>query len=106
MRHHCHGYQFQAVDGALSPRPGEVTSHRCKSKKQHRRRQREADEGDDRASPAGAQQAEREAELAAGRPRQKLAQRRQLSEVLFIEPAAASDDFAVELAQMGDRPAE
>lgn len=67
---------------------------------------REAEPGGERASVAGPHQAEAHADLAAGGPRQKLAQRDEIGIGGVVQPAAAHDEGLAEIAEMGDRPAE
>jgi hypothetical protein len=79
--------------------------------------QREQDEGDgggqgesgpgrDRAREAGAGEADADADLAAGRPRQELAQRHQIRIGSLVEPMTAGHELLPEVAEMGDRPAK
>ena len=55
---------------------------------------------------AGARQADGEADLAARRSRQELAEPDEIGEGVFIEPPPPGDELAAEIAQMRDRPAE
>ena len=79
--------------------------------------EREQDEGDgrgqgepgpgrERAGEPGAVEADADADLAAGRPRQELAQRHQVRIGGLVEPMTAGHEFLPEVAEMGDRPAE
>ena len=73
---------------------------------QRRRGQGEARPGGEPAEPACARQADGEADLARGRAGQELAKRDQIGERALGKPAAPRDEFAAEIADMGDRPAE
>ncbi len=58
------------------------------------------------ARKAAAQQAQRDADLAARRSGQELAQRHDVGVARFIKPAAARDKLITEIAEMRDRPAK
>ena len=62
--------------------------------------------GRERARQAGAQQADRDADLAAGRAGQELAERDDIGIGCLVEPAAARDELVAEIAEMRDRAAE
>ena len=79
--------------------------------------QREQDEGDgrgqgepgpgrERSRKPGAVEADADADLAAGWPRQELAQRHQVRIGGLVEPMTAGHELLPEVAEMGDRPAE
>ena len=70
------------------------------------RGKREAQPGRERATIARAHQANREPDLAARRAGQELAERNEIGEGAFVEPAALDDEGAPEVAQMRDGPAE
>ena len=70
------------------------------------RGEREGDPGRETAEVAGAHQTEREPDLAAGGPRQELAQRDKVGVSLLAEPAAANDELLPEIADVSDRAAE
>ena len=71
-----------------------------------RRRQGEPRPGSEAAKVSGAHEPDREAGLAAGRTRQKLAERNQIGIGALVEPAAPDDELTAEIAEMRDRPAE
>jgi hypothetical protein len=73
---------------------------------QHDGGQREAEPRGQRAAESAAQPADRDADLAAARPRQELAQRDDVAERVFVEPAAPLDEFVAEIAQVRGRTAE
>jgi hypothetical protein len=77
-----------------------------KRDERQRRRQGEPDPRRQSAEPTGSAQPERHAHLAAGRPRQELAERDQVGVAAIVQPAAPLDKLAAEIAQMRDRPAE
>ncbi len=56
--------------------------------------------------PARTDQPERESELTARGSRQELAQRQQMREARFVEPAAFFDELAAEITEMRHRPTE
>src|SRR3546814_13494247 len=57
----------------------------------------------DRAERPAAQQAEREADLAAGRAGQELAERDEIGIAALPDPPAADDQFIAEVSEMRDR---
>src|SRR5581483_7606163 len=71
-----------------------------------RRRQGEAAPGGQSPEIAGAQQPDRESDLAARRTRQELAERHQVRIVRIVEPAPALDELGTEISEMRDRTAE
>ena len=77
-----------------------------KGHKQEHRRQREAEPGRDRISNAATQTPDCDADLAAARSREELAQRHHVAERMFVEPAAARDEFVAKVGKMGRRAAE
>src|SRR3546814_3813016 len=60
----------------------------------------------DRAERPAAQQAGREADLAAGRAGQELAERDEIGIAALPDPPAADDQFIAEVSEMRDRAAE
>ncbi|MGF6300240.1 hypothetical protein OKW42_003570 [Paraburkholderia sp. WC7.3d] len=73
---------------------------------QRDRGQRESQPRCQRAGDTAAHPPDRDADLAAARARQKLAQRDEVAERVFVEPAAALDELVAEIAQMRGRTAE
>jgi len=76
---------------------------------QHQRRggrQREAGPRRQPAEISGAHQPDGEADLAARRPRKKLAQRDQVGVALIVKPAATGYEFVTEISDVGDRSSE
>src|SRR5215475_8198371 len=71
-----------------------------------RRGQGEAEPGGERAGNAAAQHADDDADLAARRSGQELAERHDVGIVLFAEPAPAIDELGAKEPEMGDRAAE
>ncbi len=68
--------------------------------------QRETGPGRQRAEEAGAHQPNGEPDLAAGRPRQELAQPDEIGVGVLIEPLPADHELVAEIANMGDRATE
>ena len=78
-------------------------------RKQHQRDGRgqgEPGPGGERAGKPGAGQADADADLAARRTRQELAQRHEVGIGRLVEPAAALDELLPKVAEMRDRSAE
>ncbi|MNT57666.1 hypothetical protein D3C72_1950530 [compost metagenome] len=71
-----------------------------------RGRQREGDPGRQHARPACPSQADRHADLAAGRPGQELAQGHQVRIGVVVQPVAPVHEFAAEIPEMSHRTAE
>lgn len=71
-----------------------------------RRGQRERAPRGERAEPAGAQEPQGEADLAARGARQELAERDKVGEGRIVEPAALDDEGGSEIAEMRDGAAE
>ena len=67
---------------------------------------REARPGGEAAEPAGARQADGEADLARRRTGQELGERDEIGEGALGQPAAPRDELSAEITEMGDRPAE
>jgi len=78
------------------------------AERNHRQRRwhREAEPGGERARQTGAQDADRDADLAARWAGQKLAQRDDVGERRLVEPSAARDKLGAEIAEMRDRSAK
>ena len=95
-------HELQAMNGRLSNRPGQLRQEGREGEQQERGRQGEGEEGGERAQPAGAEQAEAEPKLAAGRPGQELAKGKELAEVIVVQPFAFGDDLVPEVRKMGD----
>ncbi len=106
MRDHRHSQQLQAMNRSLAERVIQRRQDGRERIHEERRRQRECDEGRKGAHPARADHAQRKAELAARGPGKQLAQRQQMRETRVVDPAAAFDQLAPEIAEMRDRPAE
>ncbi len=83
--------------------PGDAVA---KGDHRHRRRHGEAQPRREGAGQAGAEQAQRDADLAAGRPRQKLAERDDIDIAALVEPFAARDELGAEISEMRHRAAE
>src|SRR5690606_15104736 len=77
-----------------------------KSEHEERGRQRESEECRECAEPAAANEAEREADLAARGPRQKLRHGDELRVVRIVDPAPTLDEVAMKVADVCDRPTE
>src|SRR5215470_3285282 len=90
-------------------RCGEITERRhaiAEGDHRERRGQGEAEPGGERAGNAAAQHANDDADLAARRSGQELAERHDVSIVLFAQPAPAIDELGAKEPEMGDRAAE
>ena len=74
--------------------------------KRNRRRKRESDPRRETAEIPGAHQTKREPDLAACRPRQKLAQRHKIGVSVLVEPTTTNDELLPEIADVSDRTAE
>ncbi|MNL47749.1 hypothetical protein D3C87_1705520 [compost metagenome] len=72
----------------------------------NRRRQRKASPGRQRARVSGPGQPQRDADLAARRPRQELAQCNQIRVAAFAQPAPSRDELIAKVAQVRNRAAE
>ena len=71
-----------------------------------RRRKREAQPGREATQLSCTQDADADAELATGRPRQELKQRDQVGIGCLVHPAASQDVLVAEVAQVRNRAAE
>jgi hypothetical protein len=80
--------------------------HSGEGSHQERRRRRESQESGQRSRPASPQHPQSEAQLTARRPRQQLAQRKQLCIGLLAQPPAPLDQLAVKVPEVRDRTAE
>src|SRR6201999_4661690 len=58
------------------------------------------------AEISGTHQSDRKSDLAARRPRQKLAERDEIGIGLLVEPAAAGDELVAKISDMGAWPSE
>ena len=94
------------MDGARLCQLRPVRHTKGKQNQQQCRGQREPQPGRQCAPPACAPQAQRHAHLAAGRPRQKLAQRHQVRIACVIQPPATHHQFTAKVAEVGNRPAK
>ncbi len=87
--------------------PVRAVAPSAKAKRMMRRRH---GEGEPRRQPAqqavAAQDADREADLAGSRSGQELAERNDIGIAAFAQPFPALDEFAPEVTEMRDRPAE
>ncbi len=105
LRHHCDRCDLEAVDpaglrdvhGARQQREGD--QRRCG-------RERESEPRRESAGHPGAERSDRDAELAAGRAWERLAQRHQVAERRLVEPRPAFHVFPPEVPDMGDRTTE
>ena len=103
---HRQSDQLETVDGRRADRTGQRRQRCSKAEQQHCTGKREGQKRGDGTAPAGTQQTQGEAELAAGRPRQELAQGKQLRVLPFAHPLPALHQFPVEKAQMGNGSAK
>ena len=90
----------------LPRRPGEFAFADGKEGQRDRRRQGEPRPGHEPAGQAGPHQPDGEADLAARRPGQELAERDEVGETALVEPLPLCDEFVAEIAEMGDRAAK
>jgi hypothetical protein len=70
------------------------------------RRQSEPDPGDEAAEHAGLTGPDGDAELAARRPGEELAQRHEIGEGVLVEPPPPSHVLVAEVPEVGDRASE
>ena len=91
---------------ALARGPVQRARPVCDERHRDRRRQGEAGPGRERAEIACAHEADGEADLAARRSGQELAERDEIAEGPLVEPAALDDERVAEIAEMRHRPAE
>ena len=106
LRNHGNGHQLQPVDQSITKGAAERWRQHGKGNQQHDGRQREPAPRSQAAKPPGAQQADRKADLAAGRPRQELAQANQISERRVVKPAPSLDKLAAEVPDVCHRTAK
>jgi hypothetical protein len=106
LRDHRDRHQFQAVDQALPRSTAQVWSDLSKADKQEKGWQCEATPRGQTAEPSRSHKPDRKPHLAAGRAREKLAQRYQVGVGLIIEPTPVFDKLTTEIAEMSDRPAK
>jgi hypothetical protein len=100
------GHQFQAVHRGDAQSLVQPRRPSREGEQQQRRGQGEGEDGRQRSGPAGTQETDGETHLAAGRPREQLADRQQLRELRLVEPAATMHEVVAEMAEMGDRAAK
>jgi len=109
LRHDGHRHEFQAVQPAGVRRAERVRpSVQSEGKADHEERRRpcEAEPGGDAACEAGAQHADADADLAAGRSGQELAKRRQVRVAAGVQPFSPADVFVVKIPEMRGRAPE
>jgi hypothetical protein len=73
---------------------------------QNRGGQRESEPGSDSAADSGAREPDQEADLAASGTRQELGESEEVGERVFVDPSAALDEIAVEVADVRRGSAE
>ena len=106
LRHDGHGDDLEPVHPAGLGQPLVLGDAKGEQDQRNRRWQGESGPGRQQPQPARAAQPQRHTDLAAGRPRQELAQGDQIGVAAVIQPAATLDELRAEIAQMRDRPAE
>ena len=97
---------FSPCSQPLLDRAAERIDAVAEGDQRQRRWQSKSEPGRQRAEHAAANETDADADLAAGRSRQKLTERHQIGVALLVEPMAAHDIFIVEVAEMRDRSAE
>ena len=105
LRDDGHGGQAEPV-GESGRDPGAGASHPGEDDHEQRRRHGETEPGDEAAEHPRLTRSDGDAELAAGRARQRLAERHELAEGGVVKPAAPFDVFAPEVPDVGDGPPE
>jgi hypothetical protein len=101
-----HGDELEAMQQAGPDRSLQELRAVGKEQEQNGGWQREGSPCGEAAEIAAAHQANGKPDLAAGRPRQELAQRDQIGEGGFVDPAAPDHEFLSEIADVGDRAAK
>ena len=101
-----HRDELEAMQQAGSDRSLKELRAVCKEQEQNGGWQREGSPCGKAAEIAATHQANGKSNLAAGRPRQELAQRDQIGEGGFVDPAAPDHEFLSEIANVGDRAAK
>jgi len=105
--HHHQRQQLEAVQGGIQPEVvAQLAEADGRRQQQQEGGQGKADEGRQGAAQSRPLATDGEAELAGGRARQQLAQRQQLGKLGLAEPAQPLDKGALEIADVGGRPAE
>lgn len=84
----------------------ELVDEESEQHERHRRGQREAEPGEERASGPGTQEADRDTDLAARRTRQRLTEGDDLGVRRFVEPLPANDVLTSEVAEVRDGSTE
>ncbi len=105
VRHDGHRHELQSLDPA---RGGQIhgRGHHGEEHERDSGWQSEADPGCKPARNARPPRPDGDAQLAAGRTRQELAEGHQVREALLVEPATALDVLPSEVPDVRDRPAE
>ena len=106
LRDHRHGHELQGVQRPGAGGQRAVLEPHREQRHRHGRGQGEADPGGQGAPGAGARQTDRQSDLAAGRPGQKLAQGDQIGVGGVVQPATSLHELGPKIPQVCHWPPE